>query len=272
MSIKLGILASSQQIGGGTNPDATAFFNRVTAAGGSLTITEQNAINTLVNSLQSANIWNKFRCIYPMVGASSASCSINLISSSFTGIFVGGWTFSNNGAKPNGTNAYMQTNFSFRSNTPDYNNHFSMYSRTQDSSVNGFNLGCQETIGGSEIGLYQYYAAVLQKGGHIYEYPPTSPNVNNTNTLGYQIVSRTTISDARLYFNGSLLATNTTTSTIAQPNKSVVLAAMQRPSVIQEFTPHENAFTTFGDGLNGTEAASLYTSVQTFQTTLSRQV
>lgn len=272
MSIKLGILASSIQSGGGTNPDATAFFNRVTAAGGSLTITEQNAINTLVNSLQAANIWTKLLCIYPMVGASSASCSINLKSSSYTGTFVGGWTFSSNGAKPNGTDAYMETNFSFKFNTLDHNNHFSMYSRTQDSTTSGFNLGAQETLGGPIVALFQYFQGVSQKGASIYEYPTTSPLSTSTNTLGYQIASRTSINDARLYFNNVLLSTNTTTSTFAQPNISVYLAAYHTVNPTSLFTPHENAFTTLGDGLNGTEASNLYTSVQTFQTTLSRQV
>jgi hypothetical protein len=254
--------------------DVQAFFSRVTTAGGTLSATEQTAVNTLVVSMKSAGIWTAMKAIYPMVGASAAACAQNLKSSSYTGTFTSGWTFASTGATPNGTSAYMQTNFSFKFTTADYNNHLSMYSRTQNSSVSGFNLGCQEVLGGPQIGLYQYYADVSQKGGTFYEYPTTSPLINNTNTLGYQIVSRTTQTDARLYFNNSLLATNTTSPAIGftQPNKTIILAAMQRPSTIQEFTPHENAFTTFGDGLNGTEASNLYTAVQAFQTSLSRQV
>jgi len=268
--IPVGILTAAAT--SSLDPATVAFDARVTAAGGTLTNNEKTAVNTLVTSLKAANIWNLLLVIYPMVGASAASCAQNLKSASYTGSFVGGWTFSSTGAKPNGVDGYMQTNFNFVSTTASYNNHFSMYSRTQDSSVSGFNLGCQETLGGPQIGLYQYYAAVSQKGTTIYEYPTTAPVINNTNTLGYQIGSRTSISDARLYFNNILLATNTVTSSFSQPNKSVTLAAINNPSSVQNFTPHENAFTTFGDGLNGTQASSLYTSVQAFQTTLSRQV
>jgi hypothetical protein len=268
--IPIGILTAAGN--SSLDPATVAFNARVIAAGGTLTNNELTATNTLVLNLKAANIWNSLLCIYPMIGASAASCAQNLKSASYTGSFVGGWTFSSTGAKPDGTSGYMQTNFNFFTETANYNNHVSMYSRTQNSTVSGFNLGCQLNLGGSEIGLFQYYAAVSQKGGTLYEYPTTSPLINNTNTLGYQIVSRTNISDARLYFNNSLLATNSTTSTFTQPNKSVILAAMSRPTVVQEFTPHENSFTTFGDGLNGTQASSLYTLVQAFQTTLSRQV
>ena len=39
-----------------------------------------------------------------------------------------------------------------------------------------------------------------------------------------------------------------------------------------QYTPHQNAFTSIGDGLTDTEAANLYTAVQAFQTALNRQV
>ena len=44
-------------MGSYTDVDALAFFARVTAAGGSLTVTEQNAIDALVVSLKANNIY-----------------------------------------------------------------------------------------------------------------------------------------------------------------------------------------------------------------------
>lgn len=273
MSILLGILASSKQSGGGTNPDATAFFNRVTAAGGSLTITEQNAINTLVNSLQASNLWIKLKAIYPMVGASSASCSINLKSSSYTGTFVGGWTFSSNGAKPNGIDAYMQTNFIIPIDLANvYNVHGSMYSRTQDITNNGCQMGVQASNGAPIFGLYQYYFGTSEKVGIIYEYPTNNTTINFPNTLGYQIISRTSTTSNKLYFNNTLLNTNTIASTQQVGNSPVGIGAQYRPFGTQQYSTQENAFSTLGDGLSDAESSSLYTIVQTFQTTLSRQV
>ena len=95
--------------GGGFDPDAQAFFDRVTTAGGTLTTTEKNATNQLVLDMKSAGIWSSMKAIYPMVGASAAACAQNLKSSSFTGTFSSGWTFASTGVTGNGTSAYMDT-------------------------------------------------------------------------------------------------------------------------------------------------------------------
>ena len=39
-----------------------------------------------------------------------------------------------------------------------------------------------------------------------------------------------------------------------------------------EYANREVAFSTIGDGLTNTELSNLYTAIQTFQTSLSRQV
>jgi hypothetical protein len=72
----------------GYDSDAQAFFDRVTTAGGSLSTTEQDAVNTLVVQMKADGIWTKMKAVYPMVGASAAACAQNLKSSSFTGSFL----------------------------------------------------------------------------------------------------------------------------------------------------------------------------------------
>jgi hypothetical protein len=69
----------------GYDSDAQAFFDRVTTASGSLSTTEQAAVNQLVLDLKANSIWTPMKAIYPMVGASAAACAQNLKSSSFTG-------------------------------------------------------------------------------------------------------------------------------------------------------------------------------------------
>jgi hypothetical protein len=46
------------QAGTSVDVDAQAFFDRVTAAGGSLSQTEKNAVNTLTISLKSNGVWD----------------------------------------------------------------------------------------------------------------------------------------------------------------------------------------------------------------------
>jgi len=148
----------------------------------------------------------------------------------------------------------------------------SNYSRTQNTSVSGVQLGAYDSVSNSEVNLWQYYASVSAKGSSLYAYSLTAVYVNNTNTLGFQIGSRTANNLAKLYFNGSSLNTNTNTETALLPNRTIYLGASNWVTGTNQYTPHQHAFDTIGDGLTDTEAANLYTAVQAFQTALSRQV
>jgi hypothetical protein len=48
--------------------------------------------------------------------------------------------------------------------------------------------------------------------------------------------------------------------------------AARNSGTILQFTPHELAFAFLGAGLTDAEAATLFTDVQAFETTLSRNV
>jgi hypothetical protein len=253
--------------------DAVAFFTRVTTAGGTLSTTEKNATNQLVLDMKSAGIWSSMKAIYPMVGASAAACAQNLKSSSFTGTFTSGWTFASTGATPNGTSAYMDTFLTPSTALSSINNvHLSMYSRTQNSSVSGHNMGV-DTIGTS-LNLSQYFASVSVKLFMNGAYPDNSAEFNQTNTLGLAMGSATSSTSRKLYFNGSLLNTDTNTQLTTLPTSTLLIASGRIAATLAPsfFTPHENAFSSIGDGLTDTQASNFYTAVQAFQTTLSRNV
>jgi hypothetical protein len=110
--------------------DAQLYFDRVAAAGGSLSATEKLATNQLVLDLKSASIWSLLGGIYPMVGASSAACSQNLKSASFTGVFNGGWTFASTGVTGNGTSGYFNTFWDTNNNAAFNNFSIGYYSRS----------------------------------------------------------------------------------------------------------------------------------------------
>ncbi len=87
--------------GGGYDTNAQAF---ITAAG----ITDagqKSAVNTLVLSLKSGNIWSKMKAVYPFVGGTATSHKFNLIdprdlNAAFRLSFVNGWTHSSTGVLP----------------------------------------------------------------------------------------------------------------------------------------------------------------------------
>lgn len=274
MSIKIGILASSSPAGGGTNPAATAFFNRVTAAGGTLTTNEQNAINTLVNSLQSANIWNKLLCIYPMVGASAASCAQNLKSSSFTGSFTNtGWSFTSNGVLPNGTTAYMDTFFTPLNFSSINNFHISYYSRTQNITFNGGCMGQGDNFNIYPTYIAPYYAGTGTKFFLNGSYPANAAAINNTITLGLILGNKSAVNSKKLFLNSTLLTTNTNSYTASVQNFSYYLGGINYGTGSVSFpTAFECALASLGDSFTDLEEASFYNIVQTFQTSLSRQV
>ena len=76
---RTGQISAIIQTNAGTSndADAQAYFDRVTAAGGTLSATEQNAVNTLTVNLKSNGLWTLLKAIYPMVGASAAACAQN---------------------------------------------------------------------------------------------------------------------------------------------------------------------------------------------------
>jgi hypothetical protein len=256
--------------GGGFDVDAQAFFDRVTTAGGTLTTTEQNATNQLVLDMKSAGIWSSMKAIYPMVGASAAACAQNLKSSSFTGTFTSGWTFASTGVTPNGTSAYFDTAMNPSTNLTKTSHHISFYSRTQNTSGNAWNIALGTSP--DESNLSVYFAAVAQKGFLSGTYPASWTFSAVTNTLGLHIGSETSSTSSKLYQNSSLLTTNTNSNTTAFANYNYYIGAANKGTNADNFSLHQCAFASIGDGLTDTQASDFYTAVQAFQTTLSRQV
>jgi hypothetical protein len=255
--------------------DANAFI----AAAAITNPTQKSAIETLVVDLKGYGIWSKMKALYPFVGGTASQHKFNLknpldTDAAFRLVFNGGWTHSSTGSTPNGINAYADTKCNPFLNLTGYSQHLSMYSRTQSIAVSGVQMGCYAASANSEMNLYQYYNVINAKGGSCYEYPTYAVAVNNQNTLGLQINSRTANNSLKLHFNNSLLQTNTNVETKTRPNANVYLGASNwiDASTASQYTPHQTAFNSIGDGLTDTEAANYYTAVQAFQTTLSRNV
>jgi hypothetical protein len=256
--------------------DAQAFFDRVTTAGGSLSTTEQDAVNTLVVQMKADGIWTKMKAIYPMVGASAASCAQNLKSSSFTGAFSSGWDFASTGVTP--TNAYMDTGLAPSGNLTNNNTHISYYSKTDFNATSGNNsdIGVSDLASASylpiaffrvrsnnsfQVGLYNY-------GGSTYL------SSSNGSSLGFFVGNRTSNNLLNSWKNGTKQGTNTNLESlnITTVTNNFYLGALNLGGSAAQFSNRECAFASIGDGLTDTEASDFYTAVQAFQTTLSRNV
>jgi hypothetical protein len=264
---QLGLIGSQEVID--YDADAQSFFSRVETAGGSLTTTEQTATNQLVLNMKSAGIWSAMKAVYPMVGASAAACSQNLKSSSFTGTFTSGWTFASTGVKGNGTSAYFNTLLNGNSILDGTNSHLSFYSRTLYNQT-----GDRYPIGAYESSIDAFYAfdtiqdTYLTALGSISQ----STNASYTNSQGFIGVKKEANTNQKPFRNSTILTTRTQTST-NKPNLNFYLGALNIDgNTVYGYTNYEFAFCSIGDGLTDQNISDFYTAVQTFQTTLSRQV
>jgi hypothetical protein len=257
--------------GNGTDADAQAF---ITASG--ISGTNATAINTLVGSLKSANIWTKMKAVYPMVGGTATSCKWNLknpvdSNAAFRLVFSGGGTFSSAGYQPNGTNAFADT-FLLPSTTLSLNNtHVSFYSRTNNISGTYFDMG---TVGSSSSVTNAIYLCPFIT--NLY-YGTVNSNVessvSNTNTIGLYIASRTSATVQKLVKNTTISSFNANSQGLS--NFSINIGRWNNPGPplgAQYYSPRQCAFASIGDGLTDAEVTAFYNAVQTFNTTLGRQV
>jgi len=250
--------------------DAQAFFNRVTTAGGTLSATEQSAVNTLTIALKAAGIWTKMRVIYPMVGASAVACAQNLKSSSFTGTFIGGWTYASAGVTSNGTNAYMETNFNNQSNwTSTSNGSMGFVSAT--NNLSGFaDMGSCRSVSNGGDGSMIYATSTFWSSinGTV-----VTPGDANASTIGFFVTSRTTSTEHRRYKRGSSIVNRTIVDAIAPNlNLTIVLGAGRDLNNVNGFSSKQYNFCFIGDGLTEAQVDSYWIILQTFNTSLSRQV
>jgi hypothetical protein len=247
--------------------DWLAYYNRVIAAGGTLTTTEQNATLQLVLDLKANSLWTPMKAIYPMVGASSAACSQNLKSSSFTGTFTAvGVIYDSNGITLNGSSGYMDSSI-VPSVTLQLNSvHLSAYIRNNTAS--GGAMGCADNslvnglyLNPRFISNQQFSRSNSNSGGAQ----------TNLNSVGFWLSSRVSSTTFKIFQSNTTFATENIPTSGRSANP-IFVGAVQLANFGIEYSNRNIAFASIGDGLTDTEASNFYTAVQAFQTTLSRQV
>lgn len=265
------------------DPDAQAF---ITAAN-ITNPTQQSAINTLVVSLKAQSLWTKMRAIYPFVGGTATNHKYNLkdprdLDVAFRLAFTGAWIHSSNGIQGNSFGCYVNTflNPAATFGALTYSGHFSAYSRTSVPSIPegllywdiGFVDGLvSEEYFGNYIGDYGFGPGVTElasqgQGG----YASIGVNLTNIglNTEGLFTLSRVNQNLLVLYRNSTSLGSSTD-STEGWSNNITVIG---QDNAVSSTRKKQFSFATIGTGLTSTDTLNLYTAVQTFQTTLGRQV
>jgi len=251
--------------GGGTDADAQAF---ITASG--ISGTNATAINQLVIDLKAANIWNKMKAVYPMVGGTATSCKWNLknpvdSNAAYRLVFSGGGTFSANGYQPGGVNGYANTFLNPSTQLTLASTHLSYYSRTATPVGSTVEIGVNN--GGASY-LHLRTAANFIAGSTTVIVPFTT----TLNAQGFWVGSKRSNTDRETYLNGTTQSTVATSDTTAYVNANMYLGAANQLGTTANYSNKECAFASIGDGLSDAEALAFYNAVQTFNTTLNRNV
>ena len=249
------------------DPDAQAFITATAITD----TTQQNAIDALVIGLKTDLLWNKMLAVYPFVGGTATTCKYNLknpldTDAAFRLNFVGGWTFSNNGIQPNGINTYANTFLAPLTHFTIGNSSLSHYSRT-----NSFDTGTPygTKAGGFTSSIYLNLSIGSASVFHQSNFA-TAPNPQPTTTALNLIQSRINGANTIVALNGT--TGSYANAELALSNKPIYLGARNNNGSDDLYYSREMAFAHIGYGLTQAECILLYNRIQTFQTTLGRQV
>ena len=257
-----------------TDADATAF---ITAAG--LTnVTEKQAICQLVQDLKAYNLWSALLTIYPMVGSNSTSCSFNLKNTTqFQLSWNGIWGFGTTGAQPNGVNSWADTGLNPASSTAlsPQNISMSYYSRTQSVAA-GINAGSVQLLGAIQYWLNVQIPsdAPNNQYGKLFASGSSVGNIASSAAYskGFSTLTKPKNNVLEVYHSGGLVHSVNVPVPAALPSRNVYLGATNYNGTAAGFGDKECAWFSVGRTLIALEVSNLYTIVQNFQTTLSRNV
>jgi hypothetical protein len=253
-----------------TDADAQAFID----AAGITDATQKSAVNQLVLDLKSALIWTKMKAIYPIVGGTATTHKWNLkdprdLDAAFRLSFSTGWTHASTGMTPNGSSAYSSTFLAPATGLSLNSAHLSYYSRT-NVNLTQVEIGSQNTNGLD-------YTIIEARTTNLTYYLVNSTlsgtySAADTDSKAFYLTSRTASNVVSGFRNSTKLLSSTTAST-NRPAQNIFIGAMNNQAGSPQFySSKECAFASIGDGLTDTEAANFYTAVNTYQTTLGRNV
>lgn len=258
----LAITTKNYAVAGGAvayDADAVAFFTSASITD----TTQKNAVNQLVLDLKAANIWTKMKALYPVVGGVASAHAVNLKTpGTYNLTFQTGWTHASTGMTPNGA-TYANTSLTPSIILTLNSTHISYYSRT---SANGsYDMGSQIVGAGLTLGIRDAGSTYIRVNTYG---AGTESNILNADGKGFYQANRNSPNIQSIIKNNTI--NNFSVNSLGLPNVNIWLGAINNPVIY--YGNKQCAFASIGDGLTDAEASSLYTAVQTYQTTLNRQI
>jgi hypothetical protein len=263
--------------------NAQAYIEKVLALGGTLTTTEKNAVNTLTIDLKSAGVYSKCDLVLPVLGGNAGSSKVNLIdptNASTDWTYLGTLGFSSTGIKGNNIDGTVRSNFKINGLTKAAlgNAHYASYRKYYTSVVQGSSTGNNEDGAIDSNANYSRYGVYGYSGGGIggmYSNDYSS-GLASSNFNGLIFANSTAASSSQYFINNSSIGTGSGAQTAFTSDTGLALLGVYwwafNDTRVYGRSPDEIRFYSIGSGLNSTERTALYNAVQTYQTTLGRNV
>lgn len=240
--------------------------------------TEQTAIGNLKSDLINSGLWDKMWVIFPFIGGTSLSHSINLKDPRNLDVarrmrWFGGITHDSNGVKGNGIDGYGEFNLkpSQEGLFPN-NSHLSYY--TRDNFLEA-NTPARASFGNAFSNTNCMYLIVNRTSLVATSNIGADANLANYNPgvaiKGFVVGSRVSSTSNKIYLNGSLKTTTTTANTFNETynlNSKIFSGGETTPV----YSAIGSSFASMGTGLTDSEQLIFNNIVTVYQTALSRNV
>jgi hypothetical protein len=223
------------------------------------------AVNTFVMNLKRFNLWNKINCLYGFVGATHAAHRLNMKNPLANTLSHSAAAYTNGIEGITGTGATTFTNFLASQLSADSYS-IGFYNRTQPTAgASQVFMGAATGIGGlPRIDLN--YTSIAMTG--VGTNQSVSKTISLRDTIGFHVLSRTSLTELSLYRNAELSAVNRTAATGSPPSSNISLFSLGGLLV----TRSTCGLAFIGSGLSQTDVYNLNWAVQIFENSLQRQV
>lgn len=267
----------------GNHPDVTNWLNTISLVGGSASSTTISALNTFCNSIDAAGLRNKFYRLNLFCGNNLASCLVPLYVNTVWNNPVLGFSIDTNnnfvnadynetgasgGLIGNGTNKFLLTGLK-GTELISGNRHLSAYERANAMTDYSPSLGSAESnllqhaLGPWTASTNYFYRTHGTIGG----------NANTTKSIGFWIGSDISATASVLYKNGSSEAsTSAQVAGGSSPIQYAIFGTVYSNNTIAECSEVRLASYSIGLSLTSSEVSSFNSIMQTFQTSLGRNV
>ena len=260
--------SSAQMVGEGVwkssyDPATKAWVNAVVTAGGTVSVTQESNVNTLIIGLKADGLFTILDRVWLLHSENTYQAGIDIIKlgtfASITGsptfAAFGGYTFS-------GSN-YIDTGFYANGGSQNYSlNSASVftYISTSDTTYQHFPMGWDDTVQGTE-----WCPGATAGTGVAYVNSVTAFNTTQGNLIGFTVLTRTAASAGDVYWNGTALNPTFDTST-SVPTLTIWVGALNWNGSLHSGYSAPDAFKIvgIGGGLNSAQAGNLYTLIENY--------